>query len=154
MQASTGGVASRVSTVNSASHSACSSCYEPAKESYRTLLRTYLSRAHAEQAETGCPVAALGSEIPRQAPYVSVAATRYIKCEIQLVAHYAPDRYRPGALANALENAATMIGALVLACAVPEERLEVPPGADARTKLVSLTLAGWLAGWQSKAKQS
>lgn len=42
----------------------------PPQEAYRTLVKTYLSRAHVESAETGCPVAALGSEMPRQVPEV------------------------------------------------------------------------------------
>ena len=57
----------------------------------RRLLKTYLSRAHVQQAETGCPVAALGSEMPRQAPEVRSAATRRIKDMIDLVARYSPD---------------------------------------------------------------
>src|SRR5437016_592062 len=43
------------------------------------LVRAYLSRAHVEDIERGCPVAALGSEMPRQAPEVRRAATRRIK---------------------------------------------------------------------------
>ena len=95
----------------------------PAKDSYRTLLKTYLSRAHVLQAETGCPVAALGSEMPRQAPEVRSAATRGIKDMISLVARYAPDRDRPGAHRQALATTATMIGALILARAVDDEQL-------------------------------
>src|SRR5690242_21085929 len=40
------------------------------KHALESLLRTYLSKAHVEGAETGCAVAALGSEMPRQAPEV------------------------------------------------------------------------------------
>ena len=67
----------------------------PPKDAYRTLLKTYLSRAHVERAETGCPVAALGSEMPRQAPEVQQAATRRIKDMIDLVARHAPDSSKP-----------------------------------------------------------
>src|SRR5256885_10165978 len=46
---------------------------------YTTLFRSYLSKEHVDGVETGCPVAALGSETPRQAPKVRRAATRRIK---------------------------------------------------------------------------
>src|SRR5438093_9279272 len=40
------------------------------QEALRALMRSYLSKEHVEGVETGCPVAALGSEMPRQAPKV------------------------------------------------------------------------------------
>lgn len=43
-----------------------------------------------------------------------------------------------------------MIGALILARAVDDEQLEVQPGVDARTKLVSLTLPGKAKPSQAK----
>lgn len=95
----------------------------PPEDAYRTLLKTYLSRAHVERAETGCPVAALGSEMPRQAPEVRDAATRRIRDMIDLVARHAPDRDRPEGRARALATTATMIGALILARAVDDPRL-------------------------------
>lgn len=95
----------------------------PPQEAYRTLLKTYLSRAHVELAETGCPVAALGSEMPRQAPEVREAATRRIKDMIDLVARHAPGHGKPDARRNALAATATMIGALILARAVDDRQL-------------------------------
>lgn len=95
----------------------------PPKDAYRTLLKTYLSRAHVERAETGCPVAALGSEMPRQAPEVRHAATRRIKDMIDLVARYASDRSEPEGRRKALATTATMIGALILARAVDDRQL-------------------------------
>ncbi|PYQ43166.1 MAG: TetR family transcriptional regulator [Acidobacteria bacterium] len=87
------------------------------------LLRAYLSRAHVEGVETGCAVAALGSEMPRQAPGVRRAATRRIKEMIDLVARQSPDWGRPGAHQHALVTVATMVGALVLARAVDDPQL-------------------------------
>jgi AcrR family transcriptional regulator len=95
----------------------------PPRQALRELLRAYLSKAHVEGAETGCPVAALGSEMPRQAPEVRRAATRHIKEMIDLVARQSPDWGRPGAHERALVTVATMVGALMLARAVDDPRL-------------------------------
>ena len=67
--------------------------------------------------------AALGSEMPRQAPEVRRAATRRIKEMIDLVARQSPDWGQPGAHERALVTVATMVGALVLARAVDDPRL-------------------------------
>jgi len=89
----------------------------------RSLLTAYLSKAHLEGIETGCAVAALGSEMPRQAPEVRHAATRRIKEMIDLVARQSPDWGKRGAHERALFTVAAMVGALVLARAVDDARL-------------------------------
>ena len=76
-----------------------------------------------EAVETGCAVAALGSEMPRQAPKVRRAATRRIKEMIDLVARQSPDWGQPGAHERALVTMATALGALVLARAVDDPKL-------------------------------
>ena len=73
--------------------------------------------------ETGCATAALGSEMPRQAPEVRRAATRRIKEMIDLVARQLPDWGKAGAHEHALVTVSTMVGALVLARAVDDPRL-------------------------------
>jgi AcrR family transcriptional regulator len=95
----------------------------PPKRALQAMLSAYLSTAHVEGVETGCAVAALGSEMPRQAPEVRRAATRRIKEMIDLVARQSPDWGQPGAHEHALVNVATMVGALVLARAVDDRRL-------------------------------
>jgi TetR/AcrR family transcriptional regulator, transcriptional repressor for nem operon len=95
----------------------------PPKEALPAMMRAYLSKEHAGAAETGCPVAALGSEMPRQAPEVRRAATRRIKEMIDLVARQAPDWGQPVAHEHALVTVAAMVGALVLARAVDDPRL-------------------------------
>ena len=95
----------------------------PPDKALKAMLRAYLSKAHVEGVETGCAVAALGSEMPRQAPKVRRAATRRIKETIDLVARQLPDWGRPGAHQHALVTAATMVGALVLARAVDDPKL-------------------------------
>jgi RNase P protein component len=61
-------------------------------------------------------MAALGSEMPRQAAKVRRAATRRIKEVIDLVAQHSPDQ-------DALVTVATMVGTLVLARAVDDAKL-------------------------------
>lgn len=95
----------------------------PAEQSMQALLRAYLSKEHLEHPEVGCPVAALGTEMPRQAPVVRRAATRRIKEMIDVVSRQSADWGQPGAHERALVTAATMIGAVVLARAVDEEAL-------------------------------
>jgi TetR/AcrR family transcriptional repressor of nem operon len=95
----------------------------PPQQALQALLRAYLSKEHVENAERGCPVVALGSEMPRQAPEVRRAATRRIKEMIDVVARQSPDWGRPGAHERALVTVATMVGALMLARAVDEPSL-------------------------------
>lgn len=87
------------------------------------LLAAYLSKAHQDQVETGCPLAALGSETSRQAPEVRRVATRHVKETIDLVARLSPDWGQPGSHERALVTVATMVGALLLARAVDEPAL-------------------------------
>jgi TetR/AcrR family transcriptional regulator, transcriptional repressor for nem operon len=89
----------------------------------QAMMEAYLSRAHVEAVETGCATAALGSEMPRQAPEVRRAATRRIKEMIDLVARQSPDWGQTGAHERALATVATMVGALVLARAVDDPGL-------------------------------
>jgi len=95
----------------------------PPQQALQSLTRAYLSKEHVEGVETGCAVAALGSEMPRQAPEVRRAATRRIKEQIDLVARQSPDWGQPGAHERALVTVATMVGALVLARAVDDPKL-------------------------------
>lgn len=95
----------------------------PPRRALQDMLELYLSKEHIQSAETVCPVAALGSEMPRQAPEVRRAATTRIKEMIDLVARQSPDWGQPGAHERALVTVSTMIGALLLARAVDEPRL-------------------------------
>jgi len=95
----------------------------PPHEAVRSMIRAYLSKEHVDGAETGCPLAALGSEMPRQAPKVRRAATRRIKEVIDVVARHSPDQGEPGVYERALVTVATMVGALALARAVDDPKL-------------------------------
>ena len=95
----------------------------PAQAALRSMIRAYLAKEHIEGVETGCPVAALGSEMPRQAPKVRRAATRRIKEMIDVVARYSPDQGEASVYEQALVTVATLVGALVLARAVDDPKL-------------------------------
>ena len=95
----------------------------PPSRALQAMLEAYLSKAHVVGVETGCATAALGSEMPRQAPEVRRAATRRIKEMIDLVARQSPDWGQPSAHERALVTVATMVGTLVLARAVDDPRL-------------------------------
>ena len=95
----------------------------PPAEALRALMHTYLSKEHQAAIETGCPIAALGSEMPRQSPEVRRAATLRIKEMIDLVARQSPDWGQPGAHERALASVASMVGTLMLARAVDDPAL-------------------------------
>lgn len=87
------------------------------------MLRAYLSAEHVVGTESGCPLAALGSETSRQAPDVRRVTTGHIKEMIDLVARQSPDWGQPEAHERALVTLSTMLGALLLARAVDEPAL-------------------------------
>lgn len=95
----------------------------PAEQALAVMLRSYLSREHIEHIESGCPLAALGSETARQAPDVRRATTRHIKAMVDLVARQSPDWGQPGAHERALLTVSAMVGTLLLARAVDEPAL-------------------------------
>jgi AcrR family transcriptional regulator len=95
----------------------------PPDKALPAMMEAYLSKEHLGSIETGCAVAALGSEMPRQVPAVRRAATRRIKEMIDLVSRQLPDWGQPGAHEHALFTVAAMVGTLVLARAVDDTRL-------------------------------
>jgi TetR/AcrR family transcriptional regulator, transcriptional repressor for nem operon len=95
----------------------------PSDQALQALMQVYLSKEHLESIETGCPISALGSEMPRQSPEVRSAATRRIKEMIDLVARQFPDWGQPSAHERALVTVATMVGTLILARAVNDSAL-------------------------------
>jgi AcrR family transcriptional regulator len=95
----------------------------PPEQALEAMLRAYLSKAHVEAVESGCAVAALGSEMPRQSARVRRAATRRIKEMIDLIARQLPEWGKPDAHERALVTLATAVGALVLARAVDDPKL-------------------------------
>jgi TetR/AcrR family transcriptional regulator, transcriptional repressor for nem operon len=100
----------------------------PKKQALQALMNTYLSNEHTANIESGCFLAALGSEMPRQATEVREATTRRIKEMIALIESRLSDQNQPVASkANAREDAllmvSTMVGTLLLARAVDDPEL-------------------------------
>ena len=111
----------------------------PPEQALQALIQVYLSKQHLASIESGCPVSALGSEMPRQTPEVRRAATLRIKEMIDLVARQLPDWGQPSAHERALVTVATMVGTLMLARAVDESALS---DALCNATLKSLASAG------------
>ena len=82
---------------------------------FRALVESYLSDAHLANAEQGCPVAALCSEMPRQAPEVRAASALRVQGMVKLVKKTLP---ASTAADSAMVIASTMVGALQLARAL------------------------------------
>lgn len=81
----------------------------------RVLVDTYLSESHLRATEGGCPVAALASEMPRQAPEVRKAAARRVHGLVALVRDALPAGAAPD---TAVAIASQLVGALQLARAL------------------------------------
>lgn len=103
--------------------SARTAANSPPEQALLRMMAAYLSHEHLNAVEEGCPVVALGSEMPRQAPEVRRATTRRIKEMIDVVARQLPDWGQPAAHEQALVLVSTMVGTLLLARAVDEPRL-------------------------------
>lgn len=95
----------------------------PAEQALATMVGAYLSTDHLEQVESGCPLAALGSETRRQAPEIRRATTQHIKSMVDLFARQSPDWGQPAAHERALLTVASIVGTLILARAVDEPAL-------------------------------
>lgn len=89
----------------------------------QAMMQAYLSPEHIEAIETGCPVSALGSEMPRQAPEVRRAATTHIKEMIDLFARQLPDWGQPQAHEQAMALVCGLIGTTMVARAVDDPKL-------------------------------
>lgn len=78
----------------------------------RALVESYLSEAHLKDAESGCVVAALGSEMPRQSPMLLAPSAERVRRLIGLVQQALPE----GAPTDqAMAIAGTLVGSLQLA---------------------------------------
>ena len=81
----------------------------------RALVESYLSERHLHSPETGCPVAALASEMPRQGYVVREAASARVRSLIATVEAVLP---AGRAKADAAAIAAQLVGALQIARAL------------------------------------
>jgi len=95
----------------------------PPGQALQAMMQAYLSPRHIGAIETGCPVSALGSEMPRQAPEVRRAATIHIKEMIDLFARQMPDWGQPQAHERAMALVCSLIGTTMVARAVDDPKL-------------------------------
>ena len=89
----------------------------------QAIMQAYLSPEHIGAIETGCPVAALGSEMPRQTPQVRHAATSHIKEMVDLIARQLPGWGQPQAHEQAMALLCALIGTTMIARAVDDPAL-------------------------------
>ena len=94
-------------------------------QALQALMQVYLSKEHIEGIETGCPICALGSEMPRQSSEVRNAATSRIKEMIGLIASQYPDLESQSAHERALVTVSNLVGTLILARAVNDPELSL-----------------------------
>ncbi len=78
----------------------------------RALVESYLSETHLREVEGGCVVAALGSEMHRQAPTLLAPSAERVQGLIAMVQNALP---AGGTLEQAMVIASTLVGALQLA---------------------------------------
>jgi AcrR family transcriptional regulator len=95
----------------------------PQGQAVQAMMQAYLSPEHIASIETGCPVSALGSEMPRQSAEVRRAATIHIKEMIDVFARQMPDWGHPKAHEQAMALVCALIGTTVMARAVDDPRL-------------------------------
>jgi TetR/AcrR family transcriptional repressor of nem operon len=87
------------------------------------IVEQYLSRRHRDSAGKGCVVASLGSEIARQPDRVRTAFTAEMKAALKLLARHIPEQKSSRRYDDAIEVFASMVGGLILARAISDERL-------------------------------
>jgi TetR/AcrR family transcriptional repressor of nem operon len=87
------------------------------------VVRSYLSRHHRDQPGRGCLIAALGSDVPRQARPVRRAFTEGLRHRVDVLKQLMPGRSPAAKRQEALATLASLVGALTLARAVDDPRM-------------------------------
>jgi AcrR family transcriptional regulator len=95
----------------------------PPGQALQAIMQAYLSPEHIGAIETGCPVTALGSEIPRQTPEVRHSVTSHIKEMVDLVARQLPGWGTQQAHEQAMALLCALIGTTMIARAVDDPAL-------------------------------
>jgi AcrR family transcriptional regulator len=94
---------------------ACATDQARGASAFRSLVEQYLSDSHLASAESGCPVAALASEMPRQSREVGKVAARRVR---GLIATVRQTLTHDTAAQSAAVIAGQLVGALQLARAL------------------------------------
>jgi TetR/AcrR family transcriptional repressor of nem operon len=111
----------------------------PPGQEVLAMMQAYLSPEHIAAIETGCPVSALGSEMPRQAPEVRRAATMHIKEMIDVFARQMPDWGQPQAHEQAMALVCALVGTTMMARAVDDPKLSAALCASTLKQFPSVT---------------
>lgn len=96
---------------------------KPGPQALRGIIESYLSREHRDAPGQGCIIAALGADIARQPPNVRAAFTTELQDAFELLTQLMPEDAPAQRSDNAIAALASMVGALILARAVTDERL-------------------------------
>ncbi|MCW2318562.1 TetR/AcrR family transcriptional repressor of nem operon [Rhodoblastus acidophilus] len=89
----------------------------------RAVIALYLSRGHREEKSDGCPIVALGADAARQGPDVKATFEAGIKERLEMLGSWTGEVDGEAARHKAMAILSTMVGAVVLARAVNDERL-------------------------------
>ena len=100
----------------------------------RAIVEGYLSEEHLREAESGCAVAALSSEMPRQSPTLLASSAERVSKLIAMVRRALPEG---GTREQAMVIASTMVGTLQLARALGSNAQGKAMLAAARSALLS-----------------
>jgi TetR/AcrR family transcriptional regulator, transcriptional repressor for nem operon len=92
-------------------------------EAFSKIVNSYLSEAHRDGPGTGCLVAALGSDIGRQAPPIRRVVTEGVHAFIGRLMRIVPGKSKPARRRKALSDFAAMVGAVTIARAVDDPEL-------------------------------
>ena len=87
------------------------------------VMAFYLSMGHREERMDGCPIVALGSDAARQGTNVKASFEAGIKAHLEILGPMVAETKGKAAKSKAMAILSLMVGALVLARAVNDERL-------------------------------
>ena len=95
----------------------------PPGEGLRTIVRTYLSRSHRDDAARGCIMPSLAGEIARRGPETRQAFTDQLRAFAAVIARQLPVGDEGARERRALAIAASLVGAIALARSVDDPAL-------------------------------
>jgi TetR/AcrR family transcriptional repressor of nem operon len=95
----------------------------PPGEGLRTIVRTYLSRSHRDDAARGCIMPSLAGEIARRAPETRKAFTDQLRAFATVIARQLAEPDAAARERRALAIAAGLVGAIALARSVDDPAL-------------------------------
>lgn len=96
---------------------------EKTRDPLQVLAASYLSARHRDNAGNGCAFVALGAEAPRREPAVRRAFTQGLLSRIGQLTQMVSGRSGAARRQKALATMASLVGALVLARAVDDQKL-------------------------------